>query len=101
MSDFEDAFREHEEFATHKLNDVGFKNAELIKKAFNDLLSQLEIFCVSGRQFSIVKTKLEEACFFAKKAMAIDLSNQVKVLPEKVNNPILDEIPEAFFPENN
>ena len=66
----------HTEFAVHELNDVGFANAKQIALAFDGLLSDLEILCPAGRELSIVKTKLEEACFFAKKSVALDSGNQ-------------------------
>lgn len=66
----------HQQFAVHKLNDEGFRKANLIRDSFDNLLSILEKACIDGRELSIVKTKLEEACFFAKKAMAINLNNQ-------------------------
>lgn len=64
------------EFATHKLNSEGMVKACKIGEVFDDLLMQLHVLCLPGREFSIAKTKLEEACFFAKKAMAINLANQ-------------------------
>lgn len=64
------------EFAVHMLNDEGQKKAHQIQGSFDFLLNSLSILCMPGREFSIVKTKLEEACFFAKKAMAIHLDNQ-------------------------
>lgn len=64
------------EFAVHRLNDEGMKKAKLIAESFDGLAKTLSIVCNDGREMSICRTKLEEACFFAKKAMAIDLSNQ-------------------------
>lgn len=66
----------HAQFAVHKLNDLGFEKAAIIRDSFDCLLNVLDQVCVEGREFSIAKTKLEEACFFAKKAMAINLNNQ-------------------------
>ena len=57
-------------FAVHRLNEDGMKNAELIAESFDGMVLYLSKLCPSGREFSIVKTKLEEAAFFAKKAMA-------------------------------
>lgn len=67
------------EFAVHKLNEEGFKKANAIRDYFDNILNILasEGMCIEGREFSIVKTKLEEACFFAKKSMAINLVNQL------------------------
>ena len=63
-------------FAFHRLNADGIKKAEAIAETFNTLLSDLKRWCPEGREFSIVKTKLEEASFFAKKAMSCEEANQ-------------------------
>jgi len=63
-------------FQVHRLNDDGMKNAQKIAEAFDLLLTHLRLLCTDGRALSIVKTKLEEACFFAKKAMASTKANQ-------------------------
>lgn len=64
------------EFAVHMLNEAGKANAHDLRDAFDDLLNRLEQLCNPGREFSIVKTKLEEACFFAKKSLAVKPENQ-------------------------
>jgi hypothetical protein len=66
-------------FQFHRLNEDGIKKAEEIASTFNDCLRVLKTMCPEGREFSIVKTKLEEASFFAKKAMAHSVSNQTEV----------------------
>jgi hypothetical protein len=58
------------EFEVHVLTDAGKQKAKLIADIFNRCLDALEQICPVSREFSIVKTKLEEASFFAKKAMA-------------------------------
>jgi hypothetical protein len=63
-------------FRVHRLNDDGLKKADEIAAAFNDCLNRLRGICAEGREFSIVKTKLEEAAFFAKKSMANQAENQ-------------------------
>lgn len=68
----------HSEFAVQKLNEEGFKKAEMMRNEFDRLLSFLKEVCMDGREFSILKTKLEEACFFAKKSMALNINNQEK-----------------------
>jgi len=61
----------HPEFKVHILNDDGITCARSIAQEFNNLLTVLHsLIGEPNREFSIVKTKLEEACFFAKKAMA-------------------------------
>lgn len=63
-------------FQVHKLNEEGMKNANLIAESFDGLVLYLSKLCPESREFSIVKTKLEEAAFFAKKAMANLVTNQ-------------------------
>lgn len=58
------------------MNSEGFVKAYLIRDAFDALMDKLEALCMPCREMSICKTKLEEAAFFAKKAMAINLANQ-------------------------
>lgn len=65
----------HQAFAVHKLNAEGIQKATDIADTFDEMLSALLTVCPPGREFSIVVTKLEEACFFAKKSMAQDPSN--------------------------
>lgn len=60
----------HDAFAVHMLTDDGKVKAREIAYAFNELLQRLDAACPDGREMAIVRTKLEEACFFAKKAMA-------------------------------
>jgi hypothetical protein len=60
----------HEAFAVHRLTEDGMKKAAIIAEAFDELLSKLVTHCSDGREMSLVRTKLEEASFFAKKAMA-------------------------------
>lgn len=64
-------------FQVHRLNPGGLVKAEFIANAFDDLLKSLQMHIPGGREFAIVKTKLEEACFFAKKAIANDPGNQL------------------------
>jgi hypothetical protein len=64
-------------FQVHRLNEDGLKKAEEIAAAFNDCLYRLQGVCSGNREFAIVKTKLEEAAFFAKKSMANHPHNQL------------------------
>jgi hypothetical protein len=64
-------------FQVHRLNEDGLKKADAVAGAFNDCLNNLRGLCPEAtREFSIVKTKLEEACFFAKKSLANAKENQ-------------------------
>lgn len=64
-------------FQVHRLNEEGMTKAEAIASAFDDCLWRLMDICPEGREFAIVKTKLEEAAFFAKKSMANVPENQL------------------------
>lgn len=64
------------EFQVHKLNPGGLEKAKQIAVVFDNALEQLLDLVPAGRNLAIVRTKLEEACFFAKKGMASERSNQ-------------------------
>ncbi len=67
----------HTEFEVHMLNDAGKEKAGALAAIFDEALTKIEgIVGMQGREVAIVRTKLEEACFFAKKAMASSLDNQ-------------------------
>jgi len=66
----------HKEFQVHMLNPQGKAKADMLARAFDDLLSSIiAINPCTSREMSICRTKLEEASFFAKKAMASDPGN--------------------------
>jgi len=59
------------------LNDTGIEKARKLALAFDDLLRELRKLCPENtREFSIVKTNLETASFFAKKSIACLPENQ-------------------------
>jgi hypothetical protein len=64
------------EFNYHQLNQEGVRKAKTVSILFSNLLDELEGICGSGREIAIVRTKLEEASFFAKKAVAVNPDNQ-------------------------
>lgn len=66
----------NKEFQVHILNADGINKAKEIAILFDATLDTLLNLCPQGRELSVVRTKLEEACFFAKKAMATDPINQ-------------------------
>lgn len=66
----------NKEFSVHMLNEQGKSKAQTIAKAFDTLLTTLlAINPEASREMSLARTKLEEACFFAKKAMASNPEN--------------------------
>lgn len=64
------------EFQVHMLSELGKARAKDIACAFSDLLDRLEAQGITGRDMALVKTKLEEACFVAKRGMASLPENQ-------------------------
>jgi hypothetical protein len=67
-----------EEFEVHWLNEGGKVKANNLAIIFSDCLTKLEKECgAEGREMALVKTKLQEASFFAKRAMAVKVENQV------------------------
>jgi len=67
----------HPEFETYTLSGEGKARADRVAEIFNEALTQLLAIVPPGRHLAVTKTKLEEACFFAKKAVAADATNQV------------------------
>ena len=64
------------EFEVHMLNDLGKDRAQEMAVKFSDLLTWVKGIGEPGREQALVATKLEEACFFAKKSLAIKKENQ-------------------------
>lgn len=64
-------------FSSVALSNRGLNKAANIATAFTILLHQLEeIIPSTSREMSIVRTKLEEASFFAKKSLRDDVGNR-------------------------
>ncbi len=67
-----------EEFQVHLLNEAGIEKAKELGALFSMLLTDLEEFVPAGRDRALVITKLQEASFFAKRAIASLPENQKK-----------------------
>jgi hypothetical protein len=67
-------------FKVHMLNEEGKKKAATLASNFDSLLQEVEEIVGSGpsREMSCVKTHLELASFYAKKAMAMKPQNQLE-----------------------
>jgi hypothetical protein len=68
---------EYNYFGFQKLNKLGQEKAVKIQQIFEQMLNDLEPLLTHPRASAVCLTKLEEACFFAKKSMALDPNNQV------------------------
>lgn len=64
------------EFGVHFLNARGAAIANDIAQVFSGLVDYLEALGITGREKAVVITKLQEACFFAKKSVALIPENQ-------------------------
>lgn len=64
------------EFAVQMLNAAGKRKALDLAEVFSEALEQIEFLGVTGRELALVKTKLEEASYFAKRGIASLPENQ-------------------------
>lgn len=60
------------EFQVHLLNEEGIHVAKTLAYKFSVIANWIQSVGIEGRELSIALTKLEEASFFAKKAVAIN-----------------------------
>lgn len=76
------------EFEVHRLNERGLACCEEVARLFDDLLHALEGPTAGelsqSRERAIVVTKLQEACFFAKRAVATQPEFQAKYAPHDI-----------------
>lgn len=65
------------EFQSHDLNDTGIARTHDVAKLFSVFLNNLEaVTGEAGRDMALVRTKLQEAKFFAVSAVAAQKDNQ-------------------------
>lgn len=65
-------------FTYRRLNAHGYAKIHNVNNSFSILLDNLKKIVPDGRHLAIVKTKLEEAVFFAHKGIALHIDNQEK-----------------------
>lgn len=77
----------------HRLNETGLSKAEQIAEVFETALTALRAICVGSdlkgtgaREMALVTTKMQEASFFAKRAMALDPMNQEAPRPGSIGH---------------
>lgn len=67
----------HNDYQSHNLNDDGLRKVAEVKMAFSELLNAVESAVPKpSRERSLVATKLQEACMFAVRAVAVLPENQ-------------------------
>jgi hypothetical protein len=66
------------EFSSYQLNELGQARCQNISVAFDTLLKVVEAALPESRQLSIIRTKLEEACFYARKGVSLRQEYQAK-----------------------
>ena len=57
------------------LNDKGRAECQKVEEVFNNAYAILQGLCPSCREFNLVFTKLQEASYFAKKAVSLNEEN--------------------------
>jgi hypothetical protein len=65
-------------FRVHRLNEIGLAGAGKLAEHFSDLLRVVESYSgTEGRDIALVRTHLQLACFYAKRALAEHPENQL------------------------
>lgn len=70
-----------DEFTVHRLNINGFAKAERVAFNFETLLQNVLGDVPPGRERAVMITKLQEACFWAKRGIALQPENQDPAVP--------------------
>jgi hypothetical protein len=71
-------------FESIPLNYEATWKADAIRHAFEDVLDRVYLYVPEGRELSLVRTKLQEACFFAIRGLSLVPDNQ-RNLPMAIN----------------
>lgn len=72
-----------DEFRVHLLNEQGLAKAAKLAEAFSQFLETVDGLIPQSRERSIFVTKLQEASFFAKRALAVVPENQQQPTEKK------------------
>lgn len=69
------------EFSAINMNDSAVEKCRVIRKSFSDALSAIKQHVKPGRELAIVTTKMQEACMWSIRGIAMDPANQHSVQP--------------------
>jgi len=64
------------EFSAIAMNDSAVEKCRVIRKSFSDALSAIKQHIKPGRELALVTTKMQEACMWAIRGVAMDPANQ-------------------------
>ena len=64
------------EFAAVAMNDTAVEKCRVIREAFSEALTAIKQHVKPGRELALVTTKLQEACMWAVRGVAMDPANQ-------------------------
>jgi hypothetical protein len=75
-----------DEFKVHRLNGEGLAQADHLAEVFGTALGMVQMILkrVPSREYSLVVTKMQEASYWAKRAMAMQPGNQVGSNPHRM-----------------
>jgi len=65
-----------DEFQVHMLNDTGIAAATQLGEIFSEALTKIDALVPPGRERALVVTKMQEASYWAKRAIAVVPTNQ-------------------------
>ena len=69
------------EFAAVAMNDTAVEKCRVIREAFSEALTAIKQHVKPGRELALVTTKLQEACMWAVRGVAMDPANQHPTQP--------------------
>ena len=69
------------EFSAIAMNDSAVEKCRVIRKSFSDALSAIKQHIKPGRELALVTTKMQEACMWAIRGVAMDPANQHPTQP--------------------
>ena len=69
------------EFSAIAMNDIAVEKCRVIREAFSEALTAIKQHVKPGRELALVTTKMQEACMWAIRGVAMDPANQHPTQP--------------------